>query len=805
MTLTEKLGQLTMTACGSAVTGPTIAGDSTEAIRSGAIGNLLNLVGLDNVRAMQRIAVEESRLKIPLLIGLDVIHGHRTLFPIPLAEAGAFDARLWEASAREAAAEASADGLHLTFAPMLDVARDPRWGRSAEGPGEDAWLGARIAEAKVRGFQGTDLRSAAGVAACAKHYCAYAAVTAGREYASVDVSERALREVYLPPFEAAVAAGVATVMPAFTDLAGVPMTAHRALLNGYLRGRLGFAGVIVSDYNAIAELIHHGVAADIVEAAALALAAGVDIDMMANAYRFGLPVALERGLADVQQVDAAVRRVLALKARLGLFENPYRHAPAADAAAVTRRRQVARQIAERSVVLLKNDGVLPLAETPSRLALIGPLAWAGAEMRGPWWGAADPAGHVSVFEGLRTLWPQAALKYAPGVGIESEDDSGIAAAAALAESVPVSILCVGEAANMSGEAASRAHLGLPGLQRHLCETVIERAHARGGKVVVVLFSGRPLALPWLLQSADAVFAAWFPGSEAGHAIARLIGGRASPSGRTPVSWPRSVGQVPVFFGQRPSGRPAAADDHYTSKYLDEQNSPLVPFGFGLTYGRVEYRDLAVSPAQVTAAGSIEVRVEVGNVGARAVRETVFVFVRDPVAIVTRPLLELRGVTQVELAPGQSAQVRVTIAASSLRFPGPDLEPLFEAGDLEVLVGPCAERAQLLSATDPPGLARRGAGPMEECLALRAGHHRRPVDLLRIIGLALLRPGQAVAGVVDDEQRLEPVIATIVLHLLHVAEEGEVVRALGFRVFLPQPDGDQFSCPFELVQCRIHGP
>lgn len=698
MTLTEKLGQLTMTACGSTVTGPTIAGDSTEAIRSGAIGNLLNLVGLDNVRGMQRIAVEESRLKIPLLIGLDVIHGHRTLFPIPLGEAGAFDARLWEASAREAAAEAAADGLHMTFAPMLDVARDPRWGRSAEGPGEDAWLGARIAEAKVRGFQGADLRHPASVAACAKHYCAYAPVTAGREYAAVDVSERALREIYLPPFEAAVRAGVATVMPAFTDLAGIPLTAHRALLNGYLRARLGFEGVIVSDYNAVAELIHHGVAADAVEAAALALTAGVDIDMMANAFRFGLPIALERGLVNLGQIDAAVRRVLALKVRLGLFDDPYRHGPAADAAATARRRQVARQIAVRSVVLLKNENLLPLTNPPSQLGLIGPLALAAAEMRGPWWGAADPAGPVSVFTGLRALWPQVALKYAPGVGIEGNDDSGIAEALTIAGSAPVTVLCVGEAANMSGEAASRAHLDLPGLQRRLCEAVIERAHKQGNKVVVVLFSGRPLALPWLLDSADAVFAAWFPGSESGHAIAQLISGREAPSGRTPVSWPRSVGQIPIFFGQRPSGRPADANDHYTSKYLDESNAPLVPFGFGLTYGRVEYGNLEVSPVRATEGDTIEIRVDLKNVGMHAALETVFVFVRDPVASVTRPLLELHAFTQVSIVPGATVRAALSFAASALRFPGLNLEPLFERGELEVLAGPCADRARLLSAT-----------------------------------------------------------------------------------------------------------
>src|SRR5271170_3657602 len=333
MTLAEKLGPLTMTAAGLAVTGPIIAGDSTDSIKNGSLGSLLNLFGAEHIRQLQHVAVNESRLGVPLLFGLDVLHGHRMLFPIPLGEASLFDAEAWTLSARESAKEAAADGLALVFAPMLDVARDPRWGRCAEGPGEDPWLAARIAEAKVRGFQGADLGQADALAAVAKHYCGYGAVTAGRDYAPVDISERTLREVHLPPFAAAVAAGVAAVMPAFTDLAGIPMTANKELLRGWLRGRLGFKGVIVSDYNAIAELMHHGIAADLAEAAALALAAGVDIDMMAGAYRRGLPIALERGAATMVQIDESVRRVLTLKEQLGLFEDPYRRGAHPEAAA----------------------------------------------------------------------------------------------------------------------------------------------------------------------------------------------------------------------------------------------------------------------------------------------------------------------------------------------------------------------------------------------------------------------------------------------------------------------------------------
>jgi len=699
MTLSEKLGQLTMTACGYAVTGPTIAGDSTAAIKSGAIGNLLNLVGAADVRDMQKLAVEQSRLGIPLLIGYDVIHGHRTVFPIPLGEAGLFDPEAWTATAREAATEAAADGLALTFAPMLDVSRDPRWGRSAEGPGEDPWLGMRIAAAKVRGFQGDDLSRADALAACAKHYCAYGAVTAGREYASVDISERTVLEVYLPPFASAVHAGVASVMPAFTDLAGVPMTADAAMLQGRLRGALGFDGVIISDYNAIAELINHGVAADRPSAAALALKAGVDIDMMADAYRHGLPIALERGLVTVHDIDTSVRRVLALKERLGLFDDPYRRgARAEDSAQVRKRRQLSREIGARSIVMLKNaGGVLPLQSRVKRIALLGPLADASAEMRGPWWGAAGAGGQVTVLEGLRAAFPAAQIAHAMGVPIAADDVSGMSAALQSCDGAEVLILCVGEAATMSGEAASRAHLGLPGVQRSMCELVLARARQLKIAVIVVLFSGRPLVVPWLIEAADAVLAAWFPGSEAGNAIGDLISGRSSPSGRTAMSWPRAAGQVPIFFGQRPSGRPASPSDHFTSKYLDVANDPLIPFGFGLTYGNFEIDNLLVTPQMVSRSGSIEARVDVANRGDREAEETVFLFTHDVLASVARPLLELKAFGKIRLAPGARGTVILTFAAAELSFLGLDLAPVFEPGEVEILVGPCADRSRLLKA------------------------------------------------------------------------------------------------------------
>jgi len=699
MTLEEKLGQLTMTASSFAVTGPIIAGDSTDSIADGSLGNLLNMVGAGPTHEMQRLAVEQSRLGIPLLIGLDVIHGHRTLFPIPLAEMALFDPQTWEQTAREAATEAAADGLAMTFNPMLDVSRDLRWGRTAEGPGEDPWLGTRLAEAKVRGFQTADLARPDAIAACAKHFCAYGPVTAGREYASVDISERSLREVHLPPFEAAVAAGVASIMPAFTDLNGIPMTAHQALLGDYLRGELGFDGVLVSDYNAIGELIRHGVAADLVDAAALALNAGVDIDMMADAYRKGLPVALERGLVSMAQIDTSVRRVLRLKEQLGLFDDPYRRGATAEAPEViAQRRTLAREVGARAIVMLKNDGdTLPLAPAIGKLCVIGPLTDNGPEMGGCWGAAGEPDKHISVLSGLQKGFPGTEIVHAAGVAIRDDDASGIGAAVALCEGADAILLCVGEAHNMSGEAASRAYPELPGQQRALTEAVFAQAKKRGIPVIVILFSGRPLVIPWLAEKADALLAAWFLGSEAGNAIADVLSGKVSPSGRTPMSWPRALGQAPIFFGQRPTGRPMNPEDFFTSKYLDVANDPLYCFGHGLSYGRFSYADLQVTPDRVTPADTIHVQVTVSNGGSRAAQETVFLFSRDPVASVARPLLELRAFGKIDLAPGESGVVNLSLPASDLKFLGRDLAPVFEAGDIEILVGPCADRAQLLSA------------------------------------------------------------------------------------------------------------
>jgi beta-glucosidase len=695
MTLEEKIGQLTMAAADRAVTGPVLPGDTEAGIRTGRIGCMLNLWGAEAVRKIQKMAIEESRLGVPLLLGFDVVHGHATTFPIPLGEAAAFDPALWEQTARAAAVEAAADGIAMTFAPMLDVARDPRWGRTAEGAGEDSWLTCRFAEAKVRGFQGDDLSSAGSVAAVAKHFCAYGAGIAGLDYASVDISDRALHEVYLPPFRAAVAAGCAAIMPAFNDVAGVPMTAHVPLLRHWLREQIGFDGVVVSDYNAIAELLRHGVAGDLAEAAALAMQAGVDIDMMSSAYARGLPNALERGLVDMAEIDAATLRVLRLKERLGLFDDPYRRGARVTGgafAASTTHRDLAREVARRAIVVLTNSGVLPLAATVRRIIVVGPLAMARADMRGPWSGAGRADAPVTILEGLRAALPDREIVFVQGVDIEDDEIAGIPGAIDACRSADMILLCLGEAAAMSGEAASRANPGLPGRQRQLAEAVLDL----GKPVAAILSSGRPLIAPWLMERADCVVAAWFLGAEAGHAIADVLTGRFNPTGRLPVTWPRDIGQAPIYYSARPTGRPADVKDPYTSKYLDISVQPQFPFGHGLSFCQFALENLRVSAETFEIGEGLAASVEVVNTGEAAGEATVFLFVRDVVASVARPLLELKGVAKIALAPGERGIAHLPAPASAFAFPGVDFQPIVEPGVFELSVGFSADRAKLLT-------------------------------------------------------------------------------------------------------------
>lgn len=691
MTLQEKIGQLNLVAAGQAVTGPIPGGEASENIRAGRIGGLFNLWGREAIAAVQTLAVEETRLGIPLLFALDVLHGHKTIFPIPLAEAGAFDPLLWERTARAAAIEAASDGIALTFAPMLDISRDPRWGRIAEGPGEDPFVAARFAEAKIRGFQGANLKERTSLAAAAKHFCAGGAAAAGRDYAAVDVSERALHEVYLPPFRAAVAAGCAAIMPASNSVAGVPMTAHVRLLRDFVRRTLGFDGVIISDYNAIAELLNHGVAADLVEAAALALGAGVDMDMASGAYVRCLPDALARGLVDDDDINAAVRRVLTLKQRLGLFDDPYRRIEKPECSAQANL-QLARDAARRAITLLANRGILPLAADPRRISVIGPLGDARAEMMGPWSLAGHPDDCVTILEGLKAALPHCEIAFARGVSIDGDDKSGIEPACALAGGTDVVVLCLGEAADMSGEAACRAMPGLPGRQRELAEAVL----ATGVPVVAVLFSGRPLMVSWLVERTQAALATWFLGHMAGHAIADVLTGRFNPTARLPVTWPREIGQIPILYAMRSASRPADAADPYTSKYLDLSTEPLFPFGHGLSFSRVRLENLRANREDIGPEDQIAVEVDAVNEGRAATEETIFLFVHDLVASIARPLLELKAWAKVALAPGQTKTVAFALEAERFCFPGENFEPALEPGELDILVGLDADRKSLLA-------------------------------------------------------------------------------------------------------------
>lgn len=682
MSRDEKLGQLTMIRADFADAGAELGAAKIAEIQAGRTGSILDLRGLEHIQKSQRAAVEGSRLGIPLLFTLDVLHGYETIFPIPLGEAAAFDPGLWQQTASAAAAEAAAEGIALTFAPMLDVGRDPRWGRIAESPGEDPFVGARFAEAKVRGFQQGDLSQGAALAATAKHFAGYGAVTAGRDYASADIAPRTLEEVHFPPFAAAVHAGVAAIMPAFIDLAGEPLTAHRGMLDGILRRRWGFDGVIVSDFCAVRELIVHGVAADATEAAALALRAGVDIDMESGVYLEGLPEALSRGLVSQDEIDAAVRRVLMLKARLGLFDKPFeRGSRPVSSPQRHQHRALAREAARKSIVLLQNrNGLLPLKGEGGHLAITGPLADAARDMLGPWHAAGNAKETVSFLDGVKKALP--GWRVTDGASLD---------AAREADAV---LLCIGESASMCGEATSRARPGIPDEQHKSAEDVF----SLGKPVIVALTSGRPLIDPWLFEKADAVLATWFLGSEAGAALAGILAGAANPSGKLPVTWPYDPGQIPIFYAQRPTGRPAKPDEHDTSKYLDVPVGPQFPFGHGLSFTRFAYGSPQVSSETVRRGERLLIEAEISNEGDAAGEETAFLFIRDPLASIARPLLELKGFAKISLAPGMTGTVRFELGADDLSFPGPEGEPCLEAGEVQIFVGPSAGRDTLKSCT-----------------------------------------------------------------------------------------------------------
>lgn len=676
MTLEEKLGQLTQ------FVGP--HPNLRQLIAEGKVGSVFNLDGSRQANELQRIAVEESRLGVPLLFGHDVIHGYRTIFPNPLAIAATWDPASAETAARVSAVEARAAGLRWTFAPMVDTARDPRWGRIAEGAGEDPFLGAAMARAYVRGFQGDDVAADDALLACAKHFVAYGAAEAGRDYSTTDLSERTLRQIYLPPFRAAVEAGVGTLMTGFNSLNGVPMTANGDLWQGVLRDEWGFDGFVVSDYQAVEQLIPHGVAADRQEAALKAILAGVDMNMVDHAYAT-LAGAVRDGRLEESVVDRAVRRVLRAKQAVGLFDEPLVEEGGEERVILTpEHRRAARQVAQKSIVLLKNEGeLLPLSEDIETLAVIGPFADDAEEMLGSWRALGRGEDAVSILSGIRDrVSPQTRVLYARGTGIEEGSDAEIAEAVAAAEQADVVLAFLGEGSLMSGEARSRVSLDMPGRQQELLEALV----ATGKPVALVVKSGRPLTLEWAAENVPTIVYGWFLGVEAGHAVADVLFGDVDPSGKLPVSFPRSVGQIPIYYNHLPTGRPADPEDEYTSKYIDSPNEPRWPFGHGLSYTRFEYRDLRLSAPSMTADGELTVSAEVRNAGERVGEEVVQLYVNDPVASISRPVKELAGFQRIALAPGESRRVSFTITPQALRFWGEDGWTV-EPGELRVWIGP----------------------------------------------------------------------------------------------------------------------
>ena len=689
MTLEEKLGQLAQYAGTWSNNGPRVPEGGEDDIRAGRAGSFLNVFGAGITRDMQRLAIEESRLGVPLLFAHDVVHGFRTTFPVPLAEAASWDTAAVEGAARVAATEAAAHGLHWTFAPMVDIARDPRWGRIVEGAGEDPYLGSRMATARVRGFQGNKLGAPDSLLACAKHFAAYGAAEGGRDYNTADVSERTLREIYFPPFHAAVEAGAATFMAAFNEIAGVPCHANPWLLDDVLRGEWGFDGLVVSDWSALDELRDHGVAADPVEAGILTLRAGVDIDMVSDYYERDLPDAVGTGRLDQEPVDKAVRRVLRAKFLVGLFDDPYRFSDPAREAAHTltaENRAAARRMAQQSIVLLKNEAqTLPLSKKLRTLAVIGPLADDRAATLGPWAAAGRPEDAVSIHEGIRAaVTPSVTVLHVRGSGVNDRDTSGFAEAERAAREADAVVLVLGEDATMSGEARSRSSLDLPGVQGELDRAV--RAAADSKPLAVVLMNGRPLSVAELDETMPAILETWFLGIEMGHAVADVLFGEVNPSGKLPVTFPRTVGQVPIHYNHKRTGRPADAHDSFTAKYIDVPWTPLYAFGHGLSYTRFAYSDLTLSTKKVGTEENVTVRVTLRNTGDRAGAEVVQLYLRDEVASTTRPVRELRGFERVDLAPGESREVSFELTPDDLACLDTKMQRTVEAGWFTVFVG-----------------------------------------------------------------------------------------------------------------------
>lgn len=708
MTLEEKIGQFNLVSVGFDISGPRLSENVEEKIRAGLVGGVFNNFTPNAVGKLQRMAVEESRMGIPLLFGYDVIHGHRTIFPIPLAISNSWDLSIIEHVARTAADEASADGLNWIYSPMVDIARDPRWGRIAEGAGEDPWYGSLVAKAMVEGYQGKDLSAQNTVMGCVKHFALYGAAEAGRDYNTVDMSRVRMYNEYLPPYRAAVEAGVGSVMTSFNDINGIPATGNHWLLTELLREKWGFNGFVVTDYDAMEEMIAHGVG-DAYEVTNLALKAGVEMDIVDELYLKNLPKLVENGDADVEMIERGCRRVLEAKYKLGLFEDPYRYVNPQRAEKVILSEsnlQFAREVAMKSMVLLKNNhNLLPL-EKSGTIALIGPLARNKRDLIGNWSAAGDWHTAVSLEEGLKNA-AEGNLKIMYSKGANITDDEQLirrlqrhggnldidpwTSAEMIREAVDVAkgsdiiIAAVGESQGMTGEATCRAKLNLPGRQPDLLKAL----KATGKPLVIVLMNGRPLTISWEQENADAILETWFGGHEAGNAIADILFGDYNPSGKLTTTFPRLVGQVPIYYNHKNTGRPFTSGDiydKYKSRYLDVSNEPLYPFGYGLSYTRFEYEKPVVSDTVVNGNDSLTISVKVKNTGQYDGEEVVQFYIRDLVGSITRPVKELKGFRKVSLEKGEKTTVNFTLSVDDLKFYNSKLVYDWEPGEFEIITG-----------------------------------------------------------------------------------------------------------------------
>ena len=707
MTLDEKLGQLNLPASSDFVTGAVSSSDIAQKVKEGKVGGVFNIRSVKKIKELQEFAVNNTRLHIPLLFGMDVIHGYKTTFPIPLGLSASWDMKLIERSAQIAASEASADGIQWTFSPMVDLTRDPRWGRVSEGNGEDAFLSAAIAKAMVHGYQGNDLSAPNTILSCVKHYALYGAAEGGRDYNTTDMSRLRMYNEYFPPYKAAVEAGVASVMVSFNEIDGVPASGNKWLVNDVLRKQWKFNGFVVSDYTGIPEMVNHGVG-DFKTVNALSLNAGVDMDMVGEGFLTTLKKSMEEGKVTLAQINKACERILLAKYDLGLFDDPYRYCNEQRSATevfTPANRAEARKIASQSFVLLKNKNVLPIAAGKT-IALVGPLADAKENMTGTWSVGADNAKSVSLLKGLTdAVGANGKVLYAKGSNLEEDAemqnrqtmfgkdivrdnrsaDEMIKEALAVSVNADIIVAAIGEGAESSGESASKSNIDIPEVQKRLLKALV----ATGKPVALVLFNGRPLTLTWESENVPAILDVWFAGSEAGDAIADALLGKVNPSGKLSMSFPQNVGQIPVYYNHKNTGRPLTGKwfAKFQSNYIDVVNEPLYPFGFGLSYTKFEYGDVKVSSNTLKGNQKLTVTVNVKNTGTVTGKEVVQLYIRDIVGSITRPVQELKGFNKIELAAGESKNVSFEITPELLKFYNANLKFDWESGDFEIMVGP----------------------------------------------------------------------------------------------------------------------